>query len=100
MAEKRNYMDIFEDDAVFSGGSPKQKFFEIVYTANRNVVEMELEKLLERFALAEKILEERGLEQELEQRLSRLPGEPCEEVENIKTSLLIETTGSIVCQSE
>ncbi|MGM0623574.1 MAG: DUF2018 family protein [Campylobacterota bacterium] len=96
----KNYMDIFQDEDVFSGGSPKQKFFEIVYAANKNLVEDELDKLFQRFAAAEKLLEEHGLEEKLEQKVSSMNYEFDDAVENIKTSLYIETVGSIVSRNE
>lgn len=47
-----------EDDDIF-GGTPKSKFFDIVYNANRNLVEFELEKMVERYVAMETLLEEK-----------------------------------------
>lgn len=96
----KNYLDIFEDDAVFSGGSPKAKFFEILTVANKNLIEDELDKLFARFSAAEKLLEEHGLEEKLEQKVNSLNYEFDEEVENTKNSLYIEIVGSIVSRNE
>ena len=55
-------MKLFDDDD-FMVTSPKENFFAISKTANVNIVEMELEKMLERLAVAEKMLEDKGLEE-------------------------------------
>ena len=47
-------MNIFDDDDQFVG-TPKSNYFSIAKTANQNIVEMELDKMLRRFAVAEKI---------------------------------------------
>ena len=96
----KNYFEIFEDEDMFSGGSPKQKFYDILSVANKNLVEDELDKLFSRFAAAEKLLEEHGLEEKLESKVNSLNYEFDEDVENIKKSLYIEIVGSIVSRNE
>lgn len=94
-------MELFEEtEDIFSGGSPKAKFFEIVYTANRNLVEDELDKLFARFAAAEKLIEEQGLDEQYEQKVASLNYEFDDSIENIKKSLYIETVGAIVSRNE
>lgn len=44
-------------DALFTGGSPARKFFDVLRTANGGVVEQELEKLLLEYAAMEMQLE-------------------------------------------
>jgi len=56
-ADGQGYSDFkisfaFDEDDVFMG-SPKSKFFDIIYNANRNLVELELEVLIERMACME-----------------------------------------------
>lgn len=46
-----------EEDEIF-GGTPRSKFFDIVYNANRNLVEFELEKMVERYKAMETLLEQ------------------------------------------
>ena len=58
----------YKDD--FWGRSPQSSYFEIAKTANQNVVENELEAVFRRLAVAEKMLEERGLDEALEQEIS------------------------------
>jgi hypothetical protein len=97
---KKNYMQLFEDEDVFSGGSPKSKFFDVLKTANENLVQQELDLLFQRFAAAEQLLEKHGLEDHLEQKLSRLNYEFDDHIEDTKNSLYIETVGSIVSKNE
>ena len=92
-------MQLFDDDD-YMMTTPKENFFQIMRTANQNIVENELEKLIERLAVAEKILEERELDEEYEQRVrSEIATDP-EDLENRKNSLFIETVGKIVTQCE
>jgi len=58
-------MNIFDDEDDAFVGTPKSNYFAIAKTANQNIVEMELDKMFRRFAVAEKILEEKGLEEDL-----------------------------------
>lgn len=46
-----------EEDEIF-GGTPRSKFFDIIYNANRNLVEFELEKMVERYKAMETLLEQ------------------------------------------
>jgi hypothetical protein len=92
-------MQLFDDDD-YMMTTPAQNFFQILRTANRNIVEMELEKLIERLAVAEKILEEKGLEEEYERQVRDLCVTDPSGLENRKNSLFIETVGNIVTQCE
>ncbi|NEW60708.1 DUF2018 family protein [Sulfurovum sp. bin170] len=90
-------MNIFDDDDAFVG-TPKSNFFSIAKTANENIVEMEIDKMLRRFAVAEKMLEERGLEEEQEQLMRSMVIDP--ELDDRTNSLYIELVGNIVTQCE
>lgn len=90
-------MNIFDDDDEFVG-TPKSNYFAIAKTANQNVVEMELEKMFNRLAVAEKMLEERGLEDAHEKLLKSMVIDP--ELESRTNSLFIELVGNIVTQCE
>jgi len=85
------------DDGEFMG-TPKSKFFDIVFNANRNLVEEELEDLIERLALLEMIAEEN--EQELEQKLMEYKFKKSEELENRKFDIFINSMGNILTQNE
>lgn len=90
-------MNIFDDDD-YMMSTPKSNYFSIAKTANQNIVEMELEKMLQRLAIAEKILEEKGLEEEHENLLKTMIIE--KELEDRTNSLFIELVGNIVTQCE
>ncbi|RRS31589.1 MAG: hypothetical protein P794_03455 [Epsilonproteobacteria bacterium (ex Lamellibrachia satsuma)] len=90
-------MNIFDDDDAFVG-TPKSNYFSVAKTANQNIVEMELEKMFRRFAVAEKMLEERGLEEEHERLIRSTVID--EEIDDRVNSLFIELVGNIVTQCE
>jgi len=92
-------MQLFDDDD-YMMTTPRENFFQILRTANRNIVENELEKLIERLAIAEKIIEEKELEEEYEQRVHTEMVVDPSDLENRKNSLFIETVGKIVTQCE
>jgi hypothetical protein len=94
-------MKLFDDDEDdFLSTTPKENFFQVIRTANQNIVELELERLIERLAVAEKMLEDQGLEEEYERQVLTLPAVEPAEIENRKNSLFIETVGNIVTQCE
>jgi len=90
-------MNIFDDDD-FMMTTPKENYFSIAKTANQNIVQMELEKVFQRLAVAEKMLEEKGLEEEHENLLRSMVVE--KELEDRTNSLFIELVGNIVTQCE
>jgi len=90
-------MNLFNDDDAFVG-TPKSSFFAIAKTANQNIVEMELDKMFRRFAVAEKLLEEHGLEEEHEKLMKAMVIDP--ELDERTDSLYIELMGNIVTQCE
>lgn len=90
-------MNIFDDDDAFVG-TPKSNYFSIARTANQNIVEMEVEKMFRRLAVAEKMLEEKGLEAEYEQMIKDTVIDP--EIDNGVNSIFIELVGNIVTQCE
>ena len=92
-------MNIFDDDD-FMTTTPAKNFMSIIKTANQNIVEMEIEKMFARLALAEKMIEENGLEEAYEKQLpSFAVAEPKEYQERVN-SLFLETVGNIVTQCE
>ena len=96
-------MGIFEDDDEdygmdFMGRTPKSSYFEIAKTANQNIVEQELERVFRRLAVAEKMLEDRGLDEELEQQLKALVID--KEIDQRTDTVFIDLVSSIVTQCE
>ncbi len=90
----------FEDDDIL-GGSPKSRFFDIIFHANRNVVKNELEKMMEWMAAMELIIEEKcGLDVEKEVANIIYDESKQKMLENKLNSLYIEYMGKILSQSE
>ena len=92
-------MNIFDDDD-FMVSTPQSNFLSIIKTANQNIVENEIEKVFARLALAEKLLEENGLEDSYESQLKSFEVVEPDEYKNRVTSIFIETVGNIVTQCE
>jgi len=90
-------VNIFDDDDAFVG-TPRSNYFSIAKTANENIVEMELEKMFRRFAVAEKMLEERGLDEEHERLIKETVID--EDINDRTNSIFIELVGNIVTQCE
>ncbi len=91
-------MNIFDDEDDAFVGTPKSNYFAIAKSANQNIVEMEIEKMFRRFAIAEKMLEERELDDEHENLIKALVID--EEINARVDSLFIELVGNIVTQCE
>ena len=96
-------MGHFEDDDEeygmdFMGRTPKSTYFDVAKTANANIVEQELEKVFRRLAVAERMLEERGLEEELEKQIKTTVID--EDIEDRTNTVFIDLVSSIVTQCE
>jgi len=94
--------DFDDDEGSFNGGTfggnPKDQYFAISRTANQNIVDQEIDILLRRFAVAEKILEEAGLTDKWEQTITAMVID--KELDERTASLYIELMGNIVTQCE
>ena len=90
----------FEDDEVL-GGTPKSRFLDIVFHANRNVAQETLAEIIEWMAALELIVEEKcRLDVEKEVRQILFDESKQEMLEHKKNSLYIEYMGKILSQSE
>ena len=84
------------DDDIF-GGSPQDRFYDILTQANRNVVEEEFNKIFKRMAALEMML---GMEEEeLEKRLRSLLIEEEEVIEKMAQNFFLDSTVKIVSNS-
>ncbi|SFZ98326.1 hypothetical protein MNB_SV-5-690 [hydrothermal vent metagenome] len=93
--EDEDYEDYKED---FWGRTPQSSYFEIAKTANQNVVENELEAVFRRLAVAERMLEQRDLDEELEREISRTMVD--EDIDGRTATVFIDLVGSIVTKCE
>jgi len=90
--------ELFNDDDGMFMGTPKSKFFDIVFNANRNLVEEELESLIERMCALELIAEE--IEENLEQKIQEITFTKSEELESKKFDTFVNSMGNILTQNE
>ncbi|WP_353662405.1 DUF2018 family protein [Hydrogenimonas sp. SS33] len=91
----------FEDEEdIFTGGSPKAKFFDIVYNANRNLVEDEIDKLVMRLCIVESMLEEQMGEEAVERAVKEKSLLPSKELEGCMFDKYIELTANILTRNE
>jgi len=90
--------ELFNDDDGMFMGTPKSKFFDIVFNANRNLVEQELEDIIERMCLLEMIAEENV--ENLEQKLAEIKFSKSQDLEDKKVDAFISSTGNILTQNE
>ena len=90
------YEALFEDEANIFGGTPESKYHDIASQANDEIVKDEFDKIVQKFAIMEKLLEERYEHDELNRVIAAYGFENMSEVENMKKGLYIEFTGNIV----
>ena len=90
--------NIFEDEDDIFMGSPKSKFLDIIFNANRGLVDEELERLIERIAILEIFLDED--DEVLERRIKQYAFENRDEVELKVKELYMESMGNIVTRNE
>ena len=91
----------FNNDDIFAG-NPKDTFFDIVYNANRNLVELEIEDLVEKLLICEELLKEAtGIsDEEVEKRVLSYKHSNMDKLETLKMNEFIHLTGSIVTKNE
>jgi hypothetical protein len=90
---------MMDDDDVFLG-SPKKKFYDIIFNANRNLVEDKIDNLIARIVAMEEVLEEQNITLEDIDKMVLTKEVEYKSFEDKKTSMYIELTGEIVTQNE
>jgi hypothetical protein len=92
---------LFEDEDDIFVGSPRSKYFDIIFTANQGLSEQEIDKNLDKIAAMEMLLEEMmGEDKDLEQILQNFIVHNDKRIEARKIDLYINGMGNIVTQSE
>jgi len=99
MNDSSKYAALFEDDNDIFLGSPKSKFLDIVFNANKNLVKNELSAIIDRMAALEIMIDEK-VGGEWERELAINDYTRTSEVEERAKSLYIEFTGNILTQAE
>jgi len=87
-------MDWFDENK-----TPKEKFFEIVYHANKNLVIEELEDIFKRLAALEIIAEE-CLGENVDKKINEIIFNKSDELEAVETDLYIHTMANILTKNE
>lgn len=93
---------LYEDEDDFFVGSPRSKFFDIIFNANKNLVEDALEKHVERHVAMEILLERLMSDTDinLEAEISMIKAEKQDDIHNAKMDFFIATMGDILSQNE
>ena len=95
------YSALFEDEDDIFLGSPKSKFFDVVFNANNDVSRYELEDMIFRMATMELLLEERlGSLQEIENIIKEYKYSKTDEIEAHAKNTYIYYMGAILSKSE
>ncbi|HHD78014.1 MAG TPA: DUF2018 family protein [Campylobacteraceae bacterium] len=92
---------LFDDDDDIFGGTPRQKYFDIIFHANRNLVEEELTDNLSKIAALELLLEEMlGEDKDILQIVQNYIWENQEKIDKKRDNLFIEGMGNILTKNE
>ncbi|MDD5052627.1 MAG: DUF2018 family protein [Sulfuricurvum sp.] len=92
--------NLFEDEDDIFQGSPKSKFLDIVFNANRDLVHSELERLMERMAVMELLLQEAHGEDGIDRVIHTAQFERANEVDMMAKNLYIISVGNVLSQNE
>ena len=94
-----NYAALFEDEDDLFGGSPKSKFMDVVFNANNDIVQQELENFIEKVAAMELMLEEH-VGEDINRAVDSYRLQNQDACDTKTKSLFVELMGSILSQSE
>lgn len=92
--------NLFEDEDDLFMGSPKSKFIDIIYNANRNLAEAELERIMRRLAATELLLGEFVDEDEIDKKVERFLRTEEGKVDEYVKNIYIEHVGNILSANE
>ena len=91
-----SYEALFEDEANIFGGTPSSKYHDIAAQANEEIVKDEFDKIVEKFAAMEQLLEKTHPDQDIDRMIQNHIFQNSTEVEHHKKGLYVEFTGNIV----
>lgn len=91
---------LYEDEDDFFMGSPKSKFFDILFNANRELVKTKVLELVDRYNAMELLLERNLGENSVEQAIQSIIHNEADELLNRNNDLFIATVGEILTQNE
>lgn len=91
-------LSIDEDDPFV--GSPRSKFFDILFHGNRTIVENVVDDFLERYVAMEQLLEKSQSNSSLDQQIQTVLQEKQDDIYKAKTNLYITFMGDVLTQHE
>jgi len=93
-------LEELENDPLF-GGSPRKKYMDIIFNANRNLVEEHLHDNIRYMAALELLLEDMmGEDKDIVQIVRNYSYENQEKIDDRTMDLLVEGMGNILTQNE
>ncbi|ADR33532.1 Domain of unknown function DUF2018 [Sulfuricurvum kujiense DSM 16994] len=92
--------NLFEDEDDIFQGSPKSKFMDIVFNANRDLVQNELDRLMRRLAAMELLLQETHGEDGIDRVIKSMDFERADEIEMMAKNLYLTSVGNVLTQNE
>lgn len=91
------YDALFEDEDDIFSGTPQSKFLDAMRNANTQIVDDELDKIIEKYAIMELILSENKDESfDINKILDEYALKNSDKVHEMKKSLYIEFTGEVI----
>ena len=91
-----SYEALFEDEGNIFGGTPSSKYHDIANQANEDIVKDEFDKIVEKFAAMEQLLEKAYPDKDIDRIIEQHIFENSNDIEHHKKGLYIEFTGNIV----
>ena len=91
-----NYEALFEDEDNIFGGTPASKYHDIASQANNEIVKDEFDKIVQKFAAMEQLLEAAYPDQDIDRLIQNHIFSNSSEVDMHKKGLYVEFTGNIV----
>jgi hypothetical protein len=90
---------LFDEDDLHFGGTPQSKFLDILSVAEKNVVESEMSKFIQRYAALEMLLEEHMQVDDVERILHSHILQNQSHIDSRETDIYIELVGNIVSRN-
>jgi len=90
------YEALFEDEDNIFGGTPASKYHDIATQSNEEIVKDEFDKIVEKFAAMEQLLEQAHPDQDIDRLIQNHIFSNSTEVDLHKKGLYVEFTGNIV----
>jgi len=91
---------LYEDEDDFFMGSPRSKFFDILFNANRELVKIKLLEIVDRYSAMEILLEKQVGVDALEGMIRTVLMDETDAVVEHNNDLFISSVGEILTQNE